>query len=423
MNFLFIHQNFPGQFLHLVRHLAEDGGNRVIFISQPNANRIPNVELITYETYRSPAAGTHHYIRDLEQGVIAGQRVYEIALTLRQQGFRPDIIIGHCGWGETLYLKDVWADVPVLGYFEFFYRSKGVDVDFDPTACLTVDDPPRVRTKNAINHLSFDSSDWGLSPTRWQRSLYPHYMQERISVIHEGVNTDLISPDDEAWLQLGNGRRLTPRDEVVTYVARNLEPYRGFHMFMRALPEILKARPDAEVLIVGGDGVSYGPRLASGESFRDAMLRELGDQLDLKRVHFLGVLSYEHYLNVLRISSVHVYLTYPFVLSWSFIEAMSAGCALVASSTTPVMEVIEDGVTGLLVDFFDVPGIARKVISVLEHPDRMQALRDRARHKAVTDYDLIRVTLPQQLELISAVIDRHATGSLSVSELMPESVG
>lgn len=403
MNFLFIHQNFPGQFLHLVRHLARQENHRVVFVTQHDLSRIENVEMVVYRPYRDTNPQTHRYLHDLEKGVIAGQCVYEIALGLDRRGFRPDIVIGHCGWGETLYLKDVWPDVPVLGYFEFYYRMSGGDVGFDRTERLTVDDPPRIRTKNAINHLSFEGVDRGIAPTRWQWSLYPSRMRDRISIIHEGVDTDLLKPAPDAWLELSGGHRLTRQDEVITYVARNLEPYRGFHMFMRALPDILRARPRAQVLIVGGDSVSYGPRLTNG-TFREVMLAELGDRLDLSRVHFLGALPYAQYINVLQISSAHVYLTYPFVLSWSFLEAMAAGCAMVGSATPPVEEVMTDGDTGLLVDFFDIQGIADRVIAILDHPDRMQAMRERARKKIVEDYDVTRVTLPRQLELIETMV-------------------
>lgn len=411
MNFLFIHQNFPGQFLHLVRHLASQENHRVVFITQNDLNRIENVEMVAYRPYRGSNPQTHRYLHDLEKGVVAGQCVYEIALDLSRRGFCPDIVIGHCGWGETLYLKDVWPTTPVLGYFEFYYRMSGGDVGFDRTEPLTVDDPPRIRTKNAINHLSFEGVDWGITPTRWQWSLYPSRMQDRISIIHEGVDTDLLKPAPDAWVQLSDGRRLTPQDEVITYVARNLEPYRGFHMFMRALPDILLARPQAQVLIVGGDSVSYGPRLASG-TFREIMMAELGDRLDLSRVHFLGSLSYAHYLNVLQISSAHIYLTYPFVLSWSFLEAMATGCAIVGSATPPVEEVMTDGDTGLLVDFFDVQGIVDRVIAILAHPDRMQAMRERARRKIIEEYDVIRVTLPRQLELIETMLGPFRQGGM-----------
>lgn len=403
MNYLFVHQHFPGQYRHIAAHLAAIPGNRVVFISHENENHMAGVERVTYQPFRMPRPETHHYLQDLEAAVIYGQGLHQLALGLHNQGFRPDIMIGHNGWGETLFLKDIWPDVPLLAYFEFFYRYHGADIGFDPLSPPTPDDPPRLRIKNATNLIGLDAADWGQTPTRWQWSLYPETARAKISVIHEGVDTTKVHPDPSAWLEI-NGQRLTAADEVVTYVARNLEPYRGFHVFMRALPEILRRRPKARVLIVGGDSVSYGAALPNGQSYRAAMMEEVGAQLDPDRVHFLGQIDYQLYLNLLRISSAHVYLTYPFVLSWSFLEAMAAGCAMIGSATPPVMEVLRDGDNGLLVDFFDTGKIADRIDEVLDHPDRMQAMRLRARQTVVDHYDLSTVTLPGHLSLIADLI-------------------
>ncbi|AWJ93478.1 glycosyl transferase family 1 (plasmid) [Azospirillum baldaniorum] len=404
MNYLFVHQNFPGQYQHIVQHLAAQPGNRVVFISHESPASIPGVERAVYQPFRTAKSTTHHYIQELELAVVYGQSVYEVCRRLKAEGFRPDIMIGHNGWGETLYMKDVWPDVPLLAYFEFFYHLRGADIGFDPMMAVTENDGPRVRTKNVINTLGFEAADWGQTPTGWQWSLYPDYMRSRISVIHEGVDTTIVRPDADAWLRLPSGLTLTPKDEVITYVARNLEPYRGFHVFMRALPGILKRRPRAHVLIVGGDEVSYGQVSPDGRSYRDILMAEIGSGIDRNRVHFLGKLPYGTYLSVLRVSSAHIYLTYPFVLSWSFLEAMAAGCLVIGSATIPVEEVLRDRQNGLLVDFFDGTALADRIDEVFEHPDRMQTLRDRARRTAVENYDLRTVTLPRHLALIDDLI-------------------
>jgi len=403
MNYLFVHQHFPGQYQHLAGYLARVPGNRVVFISHDNVNRIEGVERVVYEPFRKPTPGIHHYLGDLESAVVYGQSVFQAAMGLKNSGFRPDIIIGHNGWGEILFLKDIWPDVPLLGYFEFFYRLRGADLGFDPDAPVSVDDGPRIALKNAVNLLGIEASDWGQTPTWWQWSLYPETAKTKISVIHEGIDTDVVRPDPEAWLTVAD-TRLTVRDEVITYVSRNLEPYRGFSVFMRALPEILRRRPRAHVLIIGGDDVSYGPPSPDGRSFRTIMMEEVGGGIDLARVHFLGKLPYELYLTALKISSAHVYLTFPFVLSWSFVEAMSAGCALIASNTRPVAELIRDGENGLLVDFFDIRAIADRIDEVLDQPDRTREMRERARRDAVENYDLRTVTLPRHLALIDDLI-------------------
>lgn len=399
MIYLFVHQNFPGQYLHVVKHLARDPGNRVVFITQNTRNSVAGVELVTYEPYRAANPRTHHYLHDAEAGVVVGQAVYETCLRLKRDGLVPDLMIGHNGWGETLYLKDVWPGAPLLGYFEFYYHLSGADVGFDPHHPTSADDPPRLRTKNALTVLAATGTDWGQTPTRWQWSLHPPFLRDRISVIHEGIDTATVRPNPEARIAF-DGVGLTPADEVITYVARNLEPYRGFHVFMRVLPEILRRRPRARVLIAGGDETSYGPRPPEGGSYRQRLLDELGDSLDRERVHFLGKLPYPAFLTILQLSTVHIYLTYPFVLSWSMLESMAAGCVLVASSTPPVTEVIEDGVNGRLVDFFDGTGLVDRVVDALEHRQALLPLRAAARQTVLDRYDLHTCILPSYLELL-----------------------
>jgi glycosyltransferase involved in cell wall biosynthesis len=400
--YCFVHQNFPGQYAHLVRHLADMPGNRVYFITQSRYGEIPGVRKLVYKPDLTHGASCHPNSAVLEAAVRTGVAVAEVCKRLRRRGVFPDIIVGHCGWGETLFIKDVFPKTPVLSNFEFFFHEKDADVGFDREfAPRREDDGGRLRVRNAVNHMSADASDWGHTATDWQFSLFPPALQARITTLHEGTDTTRFTPNRSAWLALGpRGMKLTAKSEVITYVARNLEPYRGFHVFMRALPEILRRRPRAQVLIVGGDGVSYGAPHPSGKSFREAMLAELGDRIDSARVHFMGTVPADVYLTVLQISSVHVYLTYPFVLSWSFVEAMSTGCMLVASATPPVREYVRDGEHGVLVDFFDVPAISAGVIAALEDRPGCAPLRVAARRRAVDRLDLESRILPRWLHLL-----------------------
>ena len=405
MKVLFVHQNFPGQYGRLATVLAKGPGCEVVALGDlknvKNRPKIPGVKLLAYPTPALATAHTHHYVRPLEGAVRRGQAVARSCLALQKQGFVPDVIYAHPGWGEALFLRDVFPNARLTLYCEFYYQAQGADVGFDPEFPSTPDDVLRVRVKNATSLLSLEAADAGISPTQWQRRMFPREFRNRIDVIHEGVDTDLVRPDAAAELKLADkGVRLTARDEVVTYVARNLEPYRGFHIFMRAVPEIQRLRPHAHILIVGDEGVSYGQALPKGRTYKQKMLDEVGAKIDMSRLHFLGPVPYEMLLRIYQISSVHVYLTYPFVLSWSILEAMAAGCVVVASRTAPVTEVVDDRKNGLLVDFFSPPEIAARVDEVFENPAAMAAIRKQARRTVVERYDLKRVCLPAHLQLL-----------------------
>lgn len=405
MKVLIAHQNFPGQYLHLARHLGATPGNEVVFITQRKDATLPGVRNVVYKPPRSVSPQVHHYLRETEAGIINGQEVARAALTLKESGFTPDVMLGHNGWGETWYLKDIYPNIPLIGYFEFFYRLQGADVDFEPDANPKLDTGPRIRTKNLGNLLGLDCVDAGQCPTRWQHSLYPERYHSMLHVVHEGVDTRRVAPDPKAKVTLPEGRgELVAGDEVLTYVARNLEPYRGFLSFMRCLPTVLRKRPKAQVVIVGGDDVSYGARLPPGKTFRQEILQELDGSLDLSRVHFMGKVPYSTFLNVLQISRVHVYLTYPFVLSWSMLEAMSTGCLIVGSRTPPVEEAIHEGFNGLLVDFFAVDEIAERAVAGLESPKSFEALRANARRTVIQRYDLLSQCLPAQMRLIHDIV-------------------
>lgn len=402
MNVVFVHQNFPGQYLHLARYLGSQPGNQVIFITQRQDGELPGVRKIVYKPRRTITPQVHHYLRESEAAVLNAQEVARIAIDLRDAGFVPDVILGHNGWGEIWYLKDIFPTAQLIAYFEFFYRLHGADVGFDPDDPVTPDTAPRLRTKNLGNLLALDAADLGQCPTQWQKSGYPLRYHSKLHVIHEGIDTSTAAPNLSARLTIPTAQmQLAAGDEVITYVARNLEPYRGFPSFMRSLPRILARRPKAQVVIIGGDGVSYGQHLPNNQTYRQKMLDELNGELDLSRVHFLGKVPYGTFIKVLQISRVHVYLTYPFVLSWSMLEAMSAGCLVVGSRTPPVEEVIHHGGNGLLVDIFSPDEITGRVIEGLEDVRAHASIRENARQTIRDHYDLRSKCLPAQLRLLS----------------------
>jgi glycosyltransferase involved in cell wall biosynthesis len=410
---LCVHQNFPAQYLHLVRHLGAESRHQVVFITQRNDLEIPGVKKIIYKPHRGVTPQLHHYLRESEAAVLNAQEVARVALNLRKAGFIPDVMLGHNGWGEIWYLKDIFPEAPLIGYFEFFYRLHGADVGFDPADPITADTAPRLRTKNLGNLLALDTADLGQCPTEWQKSVYPRRYQPILNVIHEGIDTRIVRPDPAARLIVADKKtQFAAGEEILTYVARNLEPYRGFPSFMRSLPKILAARPNARVIIVGGDEVSYGARLPKGQTYREQMLKELAGAVDLSRVFFLGKIPYAAFVKVLQISRVHVYLTYPFVLSWSMLEAMSAGCLLVASRTQPVEEVIHHGGNGLLVDFFSPDQIADRAIEALEDPNAFASLRLNARQTIIDRYDLKSVCLPAHLRMLNMLVPAEGRTSL-----------
>lgn len=402
MKILFVHQNCPGQFKHLAPGLAADGHD-VWFIGQKDKPTPKGVKRIEYEAHRKVTPKIHPYLVGTEAAILNGQAVARVCFKLKAQGFMPDVMIGNPGWGETLFLKDVWPDTPLILLSEFYYNGTGSDVGFDPEFDTGPDAVLRARARSGQHLLAIEAADFAYSPTQWQRAQFPAPYHEKIAVIHDGIDTEAIRPNADARFVLPDGGTLTREDEVLTYVSRNLEPYRGFHVFMRALPEIMAARPNARVVVVGGDEVSYGGRPKDVGTWREKMLAEVGPLPD--RLTFTGRIPYRDYLSLLAVSSVHVYLTYPFVLSWSMLEAMASGAFVLGSATPPVEEVIEDGRNGWLVDFFDTAAMAKRVFEALELRNDVDDLRVAARETIVKRYAL-KDCLAQQRALIEAAVTR-----------------
>ena len=364
MNLLFIHQHFPGQFQNVIVALVQ-AGHRVVFVTGSARGEIPGVLKAVYRL--TPASDrTHVAAREFDLAMRRAAAVAEVCAGLQAAGFRPDVVVGHEGWGETLNVPDVWPNTPLLGYREYFYHMSGADVGFDPEFPLHMEQGAGVRSKNAVGLLALIRNTRGVTPTEWQRSLYPAWARRQIEVVPDGVDLEACRPDLHArTTPFGlDDIRIGTDQLLVTYVARDLEPYRGFHTFVRALPRVL-ARPNVQVICVGGDGVSYGLPPPVG-TWRSRLMREVAGRVDLSRLHFPGRIPYGDYLRLLRRSDVHAYLSYPFIASWSLREALACGCAVVAGDTAPVREFVADGRTGILAPCLDPDGVADRILALLD---------------------------------------------------------
>lgn len=399
--YLFIHQNFPGQFGHIAEALSRRGHEVVSLGVNTPTRDVPGVRHILYPR---PAGRPQEdaNLAEFPAKVALGTAAARAMQDLKSAGFHPDVVMAHPGWGEALFVRDVFPHARFVVYAEFFYGGEDSDTDFDPEFPCRPDAAYRVRLRNTHLLHALNACDFALTPTGFQKSRHPAWAQDRIHVVHEGIDTQRFAPDAGASVRLKDAALVfRPGDEVVTYVARHLEPYRGFHSFMRSLPALQQLRPRCHVVIVGGDGASYGPPAPAGTSWKKLFVGEVRKHLDMSRVHLVGRVPHALLTQLMQVSAVHVYLTYPFVLSWSLLEAMSIGCLVVGSDTAPVREVVVPDRTGVLADFFDPEGIAKATAAAMERSDG-PLLRDTARRSMIERYDLRTVCLPRQLALLDA---------------------
>jgi glycosyltransferase involved in cell wall biosynthesis len=398
---LFVHNNFPGQFAFLANALKARGF-RVAAIAAKQAKGIEGVPMLKWEVKAKSAPDLHRDVLRSEADILRGRAAGQCAVNLRNQGFNPRLIIGHPGWGECTFLKEVWPNAQMILYGEYYYRSQGGDVGFDSEwGAPTLDDHFRTHAKNAVQILQYSEADRIVSPTQFQADRFPSFVKAKQVIIHEGVDTAKIKPIKDASFTTSNGVVLTKKDKVVTFINRRFEPMRGFHIYMRAMVKMMKEMPDAKFLMIGMDAHGcYGREAPKDSSWAKEMLKEVGSQLDPKRIWFTGHLPHDQMHQALNISSAHVYMTYPFVLSWSLLEAMASECLLIGSDTAPVRDALTHNKNALLFDFFDKEQLADTVIDAVNNQEKYAHLRTQARKDAMKHWERSNICEPQWLALL-----------------------
>ncbi|EEE35127.1 rb148 [Rhodobacteraceae bacterium KLH11] len=407
MKLLFVHQNMPGQYRELVQWLAAQGSHQLVFLTQRNpAPQFAGVTTVVYHPHHRPDAYAYGLSKVWEEATGVGFGVAMAARRLEQeQGFRPDLVLGHTGWGELLFLKQIWPDVPILGFFEYFYNLTGGLVGFDPEEPISDHTPFLLQARNAVPYASINTVDLGRVATQWQRDQFPGSFQSKLYTCHDGIRTDLLGPDPAVRIPLERlGRTVSREDEVFTYMARNMERARGFHIFMRALPKILRERPKARVIVIGGSDTSYGRKSGHAGGFRAELEAEVGHLIDWDRVHFVGTVPYDTFCQIVQLSRCHIALTMPFVMSWSLLEAMAMQTIVVSSDVASVREAITHGENGLLVDFFNPAALADQVIDVLTNPGTYTHIGPKARASVVERFDFLSRCLPEHVRQMNKLL-------------------
>jgi len=386
MHVMFIHPNFPAQFGHIAHHLSTEMGWQSTCVTSVDTTglRLPFTH-VNYRLGPGPQPKVFHNPPNLAGLLQHAQAVYRGLKSAPQ--IRPDLVVGHMSYGTLLYLKLLY-DCPMVGYFEllpppFWSEALTLRSEFPP--------PESVRMFNATYHtltlLHAQMVDAAYTPTQFQLSTAPADLRGKTHVIHDGIDTEFFSPREVPRPLEFRGLPIAPRTRVVTYVSRGLESARGFDVFMRMAAVVAKERADVQFFIAGEDRTHYGHEghHIGKQTFKDYVLSQ-GDY-DTSRFHFLGRIPLADLQTLLRLSDLHVYLTVPYVLSWSLMQAMASGCTILASATPPVEEVIRHERQGLLAGFDDVDALASRALEVLDRPEQFRHLGHGARQRILKHYE------------------------------------
>lgn len=413
MKILLVHDRFPGPFLPLVRHLAQRPGVQLQAIGSPEATDVPGVPLHRFGPLRAPTPEMHWYLRPGERAVLHGQNTAGTALTLKQRGYTPDLILAQGDSGCALYLKDIFLDVPMVLFLDAFERSPA-DPRFTFGEGTDINHLARVRMANLNGLVSLEACDAAIVPTLWTYDRLPVELRRRAHVQHAGVDTALFQPKPDAAFALPDGRTLTAADPVVTVAADRLDLGAGLPTVLRALAGLRQARPELTLVMAGADVPA--PKGAAQPSLREALVAELG--LAPERTVAVGALPPERRAALMQVSRAHVHLNEPRVLGTSLLEAMACGCAVIASDTAPVREVALDGTNALLVDFFSPGPLAKRIVETLDDPTGAAGRRGAARATVLSRYDAARCT-PILADLALAVLPAGLPVSAAVQTSKP----
>jgi len=378
---LFVHNNFPGQFRDLAQALVARGVP-CWAIGQKHSPGVEGVRIARYGLRRGTTPGILKAAIRAEADLIRASEAYEAAGVLKEIGCDPAVIVAHPGWGETLHLADAFPNARQVLFAEFFYHGRGFDVGFDPEFGQPSDEQRQiVDAKGLPMAYAYAHADAIVTPTPFQASTLPPAFRPHARIIHEGIDVEAVRPGAAAPFELADGRVLAPGTPVVTHVNNHMEPLRGLHVFARALPRLLAEVPDAHAILIGQEKTSgYGAAAPDGLTWKEWAFRDL--PIDPSRVHFLGKVPQDRMHAAMRLSTAHVYYTYPFVLSWSLAEAMALGCYVIGSDTAPVRDAIQDGVNGRLLPFTDHDALSAALIAACRDPDASAPLRLEARKTA-----------------------------------------
>jgi glycosyltransferase involved in cell wall biosynthesis len=406
---LFVHNNFPAQFGFIAEKLHSEGHRVAAIASETGRVSFEGLTLVKWGTRRGTTEGILPAAVRAEADLIRGGAAAQAALKLKGEGFDPALIVGHPGWGETTYMREIFPDARQIAYAEYYYRSRGGDVGFDPEFSPARErDPHELYAKNAGMAMAFAEADAIVSPTPFQASVLPEVFRARTHIIHEGVDTAVVKRHSNPKLTMGDGKVIDGSRPLVTLINRRFEPLRGFHIFMRALPKLMAAVPDVDVVVIGADeDGGYGNPAVKGTTWGKRVYAEIADRVDRSRIHFVGRVPHALMIEALSLSSAHVYYTYPFVMSWSLLEAMATECLVLGSDTPPVRDAITPGVDGILNEFFDVDALSDAMIEACRNPDKFKDMRKAARETIIRRYDRATICQPAWTALVEPMLERR----------------